>query len=205
MRYTFPLVRDRRALLVVLGGLHLLALLSFGPSKMLVDAPRATFITLVTPAPKPAENNARQERPSAPTMSSRIRTPAPEMPPAEAPVMILVPAADSPSAPEPAQSPLADNVRSQVGAIDKDLRTKSFDLRERKPLAYERPKFERDMEAAGKARGDVIEEIVAPGGRRITRINGKCYYAPHTGITALNDPFKGGPPKITQMNCPREK
>lgn len=98
-----------------------------------------------------------------------------------------------------------DELKGRAGAIDKELRDKSFDLRERKKLAYERPKFERMMESAGKPRGDVIEEIVAPGGRRITRINGKCYYAPPTGLTAMHDPFKGGPPKITQANCPREK
>lgn len=201
---SFP-APDRRALLVVLGGLHLLAFMSLGPVKLAVEQKKMTFITLVpTPAPAPVKETASR-RPSA-VRSTATQVQA-TIQAEEAPTMVLVPA---PSEPLPEVAPLEnqvhENALGKAGDIDKELREKSFDLRDRKKLAYDKPKFERMMGAAGKPRGAVqVEEIVAPGGRKITRINGKCFYAPHSNNSIMRDPFKSGPPLITQANCPREK
>lgn len=204
----FPF-KDRRAFLVVLGGLHLLVLFSFGPAKVMIDAPKETFITLVL---APAEREAvREQRRPAPAVPVRARArAAPQssaMTVVDTSAGVEPPAELAPSSiPEPAPPmSMRERALGHAGDIDKELREKSFDLRERKKLAYEEPKFARDVAAAGKARGVVVEEIVAPDGRKITRINGKCYYAPPAGITIMHDPFKGGPPQIKRMSCPREK
>lgn len=196
---------DRRALLVVLGGLHILAFLSFGPVKVKVESRKASFITLVpTPERKVVAMAAPPARSSVRPAPAVPRLPIPTA--QDAPAMVLVPA---PQEELPLVAPLEgqvmENARGKAGAIDKELREKSFDLRDRKKLAYEKPRFERMMEAAGKPRGDTIEEIVAPDGRKITRINGKCYYAQHANHSIMRDPFKGGPPLIIQANCPRDK
>jgi hypothetical protein len=169
-----------------------------------------TFLNLVNVPKK--EVPQQQDKPAARQRQQRpapaMRAPARDVPDAPAMTVVMPPA--EPSEPVPEVAPLENGVKEsslgRAGTIDKDLRDKSFFRDDRKKLAYERPKFERDMEAAGKPRGPVVvEEIVAPGGRKITRINGKCYYAPHGYNSIMRDPFKSGPPPITLANCPREK
>jgi hypothetical protein len=207
MQNDFVLSRGRRPLVLAIAGVHLVALLAYAPQHVRAPAAQPAFLTLVFPpsakqaakAPVPAAAAPRTARP-------RLPAPAVEAPAA----MTAVPAPEA--APPEIVSDLAfpdpgikEKSTGTAGVIDKELREKSFDLRDRKKLAYEKPRFERMMEAAGKPRGVVVEEIVAPGGRRITRIDGKCYYAPHGNHSIMRDPFKNGPPLITQANCPREK
>jgi hypothetical protein len=210
MQNDFAFPRDRRVLVLAIGGLHLVAMFVYTPQKALTVQGEVRYLTLV----QPPKVHARGEPPREYARERIKRTPskkpiAPIAPLPDAPAMTVVvtPEAAPEAIPEvaPLENGVTENSSGRAGAIDKELRDKSFFREDRKKLAYQRPKFERMIEDAGKPRGVVVEEIVAPGGRKITRINGKCYYAPHSNNSIMRDPFKSGPPMITQANCPREK
>lgn len=219
-----PVVSSRGIGLLVVAALHLLTIyLVTRPrtQSTQVLAARSTNIVFLAPpaprraaAPVPTSASARERRivalPSAPEPARRLPQPITMVAPvAEAPPVANAPAGAEPDWTQPAAKPgadsLAERAKKSVGAIDRDLRAKSLNMTDRKPMA-EQTALASNIASAFKRQGTTVEEVLMADGSRMSKVHTPsgtyCAYKESNAVTGGRDPFKDGVrTKVT--SCPR--
>lgn len=221
-----PVVSSRGIGLLVVAALHLLTI-------YLVTRPRAqtaqvraarstNIVFLAPPAPRraaaptpvPTSASARERRavalPSAREPAQRLPQPITlPTPAAEAPPVANTPAAAGPDWTQPAAKQgvdsLAERAKKSVGAIDRDLRAKSLNMTDRKPMA-EQTALASNIASAFKRQATTVEEVLMADGSRMSKVHTPggtyCAYKESNAVTGGRDPFKDGVrTKVT--SCPR--
>ncbi len=219
-----PVVSSRGIGLLVVAALHFLTIyLVTRPrtQSTQVLAARSTNIVFLappaprraaTPVPVPTSASARERRIVAlsPAREPAQRLPQPitmVAPVAEAPAVTNTPA--EPDWTQPAAKPgvdsLAERAKKSVGAIDRDLRAKSLNMTDRKPMA-EQTALASNIASAFKRQATTVEEVLMADGSRMSKVHTPsgtyCAYKESNAVTGGRDPFKDGVrTKVT--SCPR--
>ncbi|MES2076916.1 MAG: hypothetical protein V4462_14990 [Pseudomonadota bacterium] len=212
--------------LLVVAALHLLTIyLVTRPrtqSTQVLAARSTNIVFLAPPAPRraaapvpvPTSASARERRIVAlsPAREPAQRLPQPiTLPPpaAEAPPVANAPAAAEPDWMQPAAKQgadsLAERAKKSVGAIDRDLRAKSLNMTDRKPMA-EQTALASNIASAFKRQATTVEEVLVADGSRMSKVHTPsgtyCAYKESNAVTGGRDPFKDGVrTKVT--SCPR--
>ena len=187
-------------IIVVLGWPKRTAPISQGSGRELDIA----FIMLPKKLSPPPARALRVPRP-LPTEQVRRAKPVP----ASAPSMTLIPPAEEETAPPAEVAPIApsaraivDQARSDVGAIDRELRKQSLDpaLRHQK---LHPGRFETAIAGAFKERGParIIEEVLPDGSRR-SRVGNMCASMESNSLSGGRDVFRDGV-KTKWAQCPQ--
>lgn len=221
-----PVVSSRGIGLLVVAALHLLTIyLVTRPrtQSTQVLAARSTNIVFLappaprraaapTPVPVPTSASARERRAVA---LSPAREPAQRLP---QPITIVAPVAEAPAVTNTLAEPdwtqpaakqgadsLAERAKKSVGAIDRDLRAKSLNMSDRKPMA-EQTALASNIASAFKRQATTVEEVLMADGSRMSKVHTPsgtyCAYKESNAVTGGRDPFKDGVrTKVT--SCPR--
>lgn len=225
-----PVLSSRGIGLLVVAALHLLTIyLVTRPrtQSTQVRAARSTNIVFLAPpaprraaapppvpvpVPVPTSASARERRAVAlsPAREPAQRQPQPitlPAPVAEAPAVANTPAEPDWTQPvaRPGTDSLAERAKKSVGAIDRDLRAKSLNMTDRKPMA-EQTALASNIASAFKRQATTVEEILMADGSRMSKVHTPsgtyCAYKESNAVTGGRDPFKDGVrTKVT--SCPR--
>lgn len=221
-----PVVSSRGIGLLVVAALHLLTIYLVtrprSQTAQVLAARSTNIVFLAPPAPRraaapppvPTSASVRERRtvalPSSPEPTQRLPQPITLPPPAaEAPPVANAPAADEPDWTQPAAKPgadsLAERAKKSIGAIDRDLRAKSLNITDRKPMA-EQTALASNIASAFKRQATTVEEVLMADGSRMSKVHTPsgtyCAYKESNAVTGGRDPFKDGVrTKVT--SCPR--
>ena len=206
----------RRGWLILIAGVHALALLSWrSPERVLAPpAPPGPGITYILPPFTPPPSRLPQQRPHppAPTPQPRAVASLPAPQPQPAPAMQLVTPPPSPPSPPPearqaeadpfAQPAKPDDSLKQrallsAAAADKQLRKEAWNPRDKK-IANDSTYLAAAISSAyvGHESGVTTEQIILPDGRLMTKVHTPagtfCAQMESNTLTGGRDPFRDG-------------
>ncbi|WP_139236236.1 hypothetical protein [Rugamonas rubra] len=213
--------------LLVVAALHLLTIyLVTRPRTQIAQvlAARSTNIVFLAP-PAPRRAAAPVSVPPVPTSASarerRTVALSPAREPAQRqpqPITMVAPVAEAPAVTNTPAEPdwtqpaaklgadsLVERAKKSVGAIDRDLRAKSLNMTDRKPMA-EQTALASNIASAFKRQATTVEEVLMDDGSRMSKVHTPsgtyCAYKESNAVTGGRDPFKDGVrTKVT--SCPR--